>query len=159
MDPTFWAFVALVVFLIGIIYLGVPGKLGTLLDSRAEEIRNELEEARRLREEAQSVLADYQRKRAGAESEAEEIIAQAEVETERMVQETNAALQDMIERRTKAAELKIAQAEAQALAEVRSLATDVAISAAESVLKEKIDGKIEDSLISDSIKAVKMRMN
>jgi F-type H+-transporting ATPase subunit b len=158
-DPSVWALLALIVFFGILLYVKVPGKLAASLDKRADAIRNELEEARRLREEAQSVLAEYQRKRSSAEDEAEEIVAQARAEAERLTKETNEALEEMVERRTQAAEMKIAQAEAQAIAEVRARATDVAISAAEQILESKVTGKVADDLTKNSIDAVKANFN
>ena len=159
MDATFWALVALILFFVVIAWYKVPAMITKSLDDRAAKIRDELNEARRLREEAQSLLADYQRKRREAEGEAESIVAEAKDEAERLTHETNAALEDMIVRRTKAAEAKIAQAESQAIAEVRARAADVAISAAEKILAKKVTGKVADKLLDKSIKDVKARLN
>ena len=159
MDATFWAMVAFLVFFAIVFYMKAPGKMGEALDKRADAIKVELDEARRLREEAQAVLAEYQRKRQNAEREAEDIVSQAKAEAERLTEETNAALAEMIERRTKAAEVKIAQAEAQAIAEVRSAAADVAISAAQKILTKKVAGKAGESLIADGIKEIKAKLN
>jgi len=159
MDATFWAFIALILFFGVIAYFKVPAIIAKSLDDRADKIRDELNEARRLREEAQSLLADYQRKRREAESEADAIIAEAKDDAERLTAETNAALEEMIERRTKAAETKIAQAETQAIAEVRARAADVAVSAAEAILAKKVSGKVADDLLAKSIEEVKARLN
>ena len=159
MDATFWAFIGLVLFIVVIFWVKVPGKIGASLDARAKKIENELEEARRLRDEAQSLLAEYQRKRREAEQEAEDIVAEAKAEAERLTQETNKALEEMIERRTKAAEVKIANAETQAVAEVRARAVDVAVAAAEKILAKKVSGKPAETLISDGIAEVKTRLN
>ena len=101
------------------------------IDQRQARIKAELEEARRLREEAQALLAEYQRKRHEADREADAIIATANAEAERLAAEGKAKLEDFVARRTKMAETKIAQAEAQALADVRSSAADAAVAAAE----------------------------
>lgn len=159
MDATFWALVGLILFFVVIFWVKVPGKIGDALDNRADKIRNELDDARRLREEAQALLADYQRKRREAEKEAEDIVSEAKAEAERLTAVTNQALEEMIERRTKAAEAKIAQAEAQAVAEVRDRATDVAVMAAEKILSNKVAGKTADDLIASSIKEVSSRLN
>jgi len=159
MDATFWALIALILFGGVIAWLKVPGMITKSLDDRADKIRDELNEARRLREEAQSLLADYQRKRREAEGEADAIIAEAKDEAERLTSETNAALEEMIARRTKAAETKIAQAESQAIAEVRAKAADVAVSAAEKILSAKVTGSVADGLITKSIEDVKARLN
>ncbi len=159
MDASFWALIALILFFALLAYLKVPGMVTRNLDSRADKIRDELNEARRLREEAQSLLADYQRKRREAESEAEAIVAEAKEDAERLTAETNAALEDMIARRTKAAETKIAQAETQAIAEVRARAADVAVSAAEKVLAAKVTGSVSETLLTKSIEEVRTRLN
>lgn len=159
MDATFWAFVSLVLFIGLIAYLKVPGKIGAALDKRADTIAKELEEARKLREEAQGLLAEYQRKRREAELEAEAIVAEAKVEAERLTSEANEALEEMIERRTKAAERKIEQAEGQAIAEVRAKAADIAVAAAREILSKTVDGKVADDLLAKSIKEVESRLN
>ena len=159
MDATFFALVALILFFGVIAYFKIPAVITKNLDDRADKIRDELNEARRLREEAQSLLADYQRKRREAEGEADAIIADAKEEAERLTAETNAALAEMIERRTKAAESKIAQAESQAISEVRARAADVAVSAAERILSSKVSGSVADGLLTKSIEDVKARLN
>ncbi|WP_150524450.1 F0F1 ATP synthase subunit B [Roseibium sediminis] len=159
MDATFWALIGLVLFIALIAYLKVPGKIGGALDKRADDIRDELEEARRLREEAQALLSDYQRKRHEAEEEAANIVAEATAEAERLTVETNKALEEMIARRTKAAEDKIAQAESQAVKEVRSKAADIAVRAAEDILSSKIKDKVADDILAKSIDQVKANLN
>jgi len=159
MDATFWALIGLILFFALMIYVKVPTKIGTSLDDRAAAISKELEEARKMREEAQALLSEYQRKRHEAESEAEAIIAEASSEAERLTAETNKALEEMIARRTKAAEDKIAQAENQAVAEVRSKAADIAVAAAEEILTAKVKDKVADDILSKSIAQVKDRLN
>ncbi|TYC62416.1 ATP F0F1 synthase subunit B [Rhodobacterales bacterium] len=159
MDATFWALIGLILFFVLMVYVKVPGKIGSALDNRAVKIREELEEARRMREEAQALLSEYQRKRHEAESEAEAIIAEANAEAERLTLETNQALDEMIARRTKAAEEKIAQAESQAVAEVRAKAADIAVAAAEEILTAKVKDKLADDILSKSIAQVKDRLN
>lgn len=155
----FWALVSLIIFLAILVYYGVPGMIVRSLDGRADRIRKELDEARRLREEAQALLADYQRKRREAEEEAEQIVSDAKSEAERMTEEANAKLEDMIARRTKAAEDKISQAENQAVAEVRARAADLAIAAAERILSDKVKGQVADDLVAQSMDAVRTRLN
>ncbi len=157
-DATFWAFVALLVFLGIVLYMRVPGMITKALDDRAEGIEKELDEARQLREEAQAVLAEYQRKTQNAEREAEDIIAQAKAEAERLTEATNLALSELIERRTRAAELKIAQAEAQARADVQAAAADVAIRAAEMILAKQTTGEAGDTLVADGIREVRAKL-
>ena len=124
-NPEFWVMVAFFCFMGLLVYMKVPALLTKGLDDRAEAIRKELDEARRLREEAQQLLADYQKKAREAESEAKAMIDQARIEAEALAQESRRALTESLERRTKQAEDKIARAEAQALGEVRAAAVDV----------------------------------
>jgi len=158
-DPTFWALVALVLFLLLIAYMGVPRLIGSALDKRADGIRNELDEARRLREEAQALLAEYQRKAREAEAEAEEIVEQAKREADALGTEASRRLEEYVAARTRMAEEKIAQAEAQAIQEVKALSADVAIGAAEKILGAKVKGPAGDSLIARSIADVKAKLN
>ncbi|WP_075995727.1 F0F1 ATP synthase subunit B [Salaquimonas pukyongi] len=159
MDATFWALIALIIFLGIVAYLKVPGMLTKNLDERAEKIRNDLEEARRLREEAQELLADYQRKRKEAEQEASDIIAAAERDAELMAREAEEKTADFVARRTAMAEQKIAQAQAQAVADVRASAVEIAVAAAGKIVEGKVSGATADKLIKDSIAEVKARLN
>lgn len=158
-DAAFWALVALVIFLGVMLYLKVPGMVTSTLDKRADTIQKELDEARRLREEAQALLADYQRKGREAETEAEEIIEQAKREAEALTAESGRRLEEYVANRTRQAEEKIVQAEAQALQEVRALSADVAIAAAEKILAAKVRGTTADALIDRSIGEVKSNLN
>lgn len=159
MDATFWAFVALVIFLGIVFYMKVPGMIGKSLDERANRIRNELEEARRLREEAQQLLAEYQRKRKEAEQEAGEIVAAAKREAGHLLEEAHKKTEDYVARRTALAEQKIAQAERDAVSEVRSSAVDIAIEAARSVLAGKVDAKADADLFKASVRELKAKLN
>lgn len=157
-DNTFWAFIALLIFLAIVVVLKVPGMITRVLDDRIRKIEADLEQARRLREEAQELLAEYERKRKAAETEAEEIVANARDEAERMTAEAEVALQDLVARRTKAVEDKIAQAEAQALAEVRARSADIAIEAARLMLADQAREQ-GDTLVDQSIQDVGSRLN
>jgi len=158
-DPTFWALVGLILFFVLIIYMKVPGKLTAALDNRAETIRTELEQARKLREEAQALLAEYQRKAREAEAEVEEIIDQAKREADAFGAEARKRVEDYVASRTKMAEGKIAQAEAQALREVRSLSADVAIAAAQRILTARTRGAVAEGLITQSIGDVQSKLH
>ncbi|QND52154.1 F0F1 ATP synthase subunit B [Phyllobacterium sp. 628] len=159
MDATFWALVGLVIFLALLVYLKVPGTVGKSLDGRADRIRDELEEARRLREEAQSLLAEYQRKRKEAEKEAGEIVAAAQREAHAILEETKQKTEEYVARRNKLAEQKIAQAETEAVNEVRASAVDIAVAAASRLLKDKVDTKVSSDLFKSSLSEVKSRLN
>jgi F-type H+-transporting ATPase subunit b len=163
MTPTdwasFWAFMALLVFLGLLVYLKLPARIIGALDARSAKIRSELEDARRLREEAQALLSDYQRRRGEAEAEAEAIVTQARREAEGLTEEARLRMADYVSRRTRAVEQRIAQAETQAVAEVRGRAIDVASAAAAEILARKAQGRVGDQLIDRSIAAVRANLN
>jgi F-type H+-transporting ATPase subunit b len=154
-----WVAIAFVIFLGLLVYLGAHRRVIDGIDQRKARIQAELDEARRLREEAQALLAEYQRKRNEADREAEAIIASANVEAERLAAEGKARMEDFVTRRTKMAETKIAQAEAQALAEVRSAAADAAVAAAEKILSTAAKGKVADDLVARGIADLRKRFN
>lgn len=158
-SDTFWALVGLVLFLLILAYYRIPKLIAGFLDQRTERIRTELDEARRLREEAQGLLAEYQRKRRDAEAEAEAIVEEARREAERLTHEAKEKLRELVERRTQAAEEKIARAEAQAIADVRSRAAELAVAAAREVLRKKVRGEVADQILEDSIRTVRERLN
>jgi F-type H+-transporting ATPase subunit b len=156
---TLWVFGGLLVVVGIMIYLKVPGMLVKALDDRATKIRTDLDEARRLREEAAALLKEYQKKRGEAEAEAAAIITQAKHEAEALAVEARARIEDYVVRRTKAVEARIAQAETQAVAEVRSRAIDVAAAAAGRILAEEAKGKIGEELVDRSIEQVRKNLN
>jgi F-type H+-transporting ATPase subunit b len=155
---TFWVFLGLIVFIGILFYMGVPKMLVSALDARAARIRSDLDEARRLREEAQTLLSEYQRRRGEAQAEADAIIAQARREAEVLSEEARGRIADYVARRTKAVEQRIAQAETQAVAEVRSRAIDVATAAAAKILAEKAQGRAGEELIERSIATVRSNL-
>ncbi|MDP9808406.1 F-type H+-transporting ATPase subunit b [Rhizobium tibeticum] len=159
LDATFFALVGLVLFLALIVYLKVPGMMAKSLDDRADQIRNELSEAKRLREEAQHLLAEYQRKRKEAEAEAAHIVAAAEREAEMLTVEAKKKTEEFVANRTAVSEQKIKQAEADAMKAVRSAAVDLAIAAAENVLAKKADTKVQADLFKGAVGEVKTRLN
>ena len=159
LDATFWAFISLILFIGIIVYMKVPGMVTKGLDDRSDKIRNDLEEARRLREEAQQLLAEYQRKRKEAEQEAESIVSAAKREAEAMAQDAERKTAEYVERRTALAEQKIAQAEALAVAEVKSSAVDMAVDATEALLAKKMTGAAAGDMFKQSLAEVKARMN
>lgn len=158
-DASFFAFVGLVIFLGLLVYLKVPGMVAKSLDARADQIRNDLSEAKRLREEAQQLLAEYQRKRKEAEADAARIVAAAEREAEMLTAEAKAKTEDFVARRTALSEQKIARAEADAVNAVRSAAVDLAIAAAEKVLASRADQKVQSDLFAQAVGEVKTRLN
>ena len=154
-----WVAVAFVIFVGIATYMGLHRAILDMLDQRSARIKAELDEAQRLRDEAQKLVAEYQGRHREAEREAEALIGTARSEAERLAGEAKAKVEELIARRTKMAETKIAQAEAQALAEVRAAAADAAVAAAERILAESAKGKVADDLIAEGIKAVKAKMN
>ena len=158
-DAPFWALFALIIFLALLVYLKVPAVITGSLDKRAEGIRNELDEAKRLRAEAEALLTEYKRKAATAEAEAGAIVDQARREADALSVEAKQRMEEYVASRTRMAEQKIAQAESQALAEVRSLSADVAIAAAEKILAARVKEGAGDTLIARSIDDVKTRLN
>ncbi|OYR20220.1 F0F1 ATP synthase subunit B [Brucella thiophenivorans] len=159
MDSTFWAFIALLLFLALIAYLKVPGMIGRSLDERAENIKKELEEARTLREEAQQLLAEYHRKRKEAEKEAGDIVAAAEREAKALLEDAKRATEEYVVRRNKLAEQKIATAETDAINAVRASAVDLAIAAAGKIVADKVDAKVAGTLFKDALGQVKTNLN
>jgi len=158
-DTNTWVAVALVIFFVILGYFGAHRFILKSLDERADRIKSELDEARRLREEAAALLQDYQRRRAEAEKEAEAIVAEAKADAERVAAEAKTRVEDFVARRTALAESKIANAESQALAEVRAAAADAAVSAATQVLADTTKGEIADRLLAQGIAAVKAKLN
>lgn len=154
-----WVAVAFIIFVAIVAKAGAFSGIVRSLDSRGERIRTELEEARRLREEAQKLVAEYQRRQREAEAEAEAIVTTAKAEAERLAVEAKAKLEDLIARRTKMAEQKIAQAEAQAVADVRAAAAEVATTAAEGLLKAQVVGQTADRLLDAAVRDVKAKLN
>jgi len=157
--PEFWVLVAFILFFALLGYMGVHRKLVGAIDQRGARIKAELDDARRLRDEAQALLTEYQRKKNEAEKEAEAIIASAKAEGERLASEAKARMEDFVARRSKMAEAKIAQAEAQALADVRAAAADAAVAAAEKILVGSAKGAVADTLVKQGIEDVTKKFN
>ena len=158
-NPEFWVAVGFAIVIGIFLRLKVPAMLAKLLDARAVAIGKELDEAKRLREEAAALLASYVQKAAHAESEAAAIIADAKIETERFAKETRAQLRLQIDRRAQMAKEKIEQAEAAALTEIRALAADTAIAAAEKLIAARLDEKRSAALVEASIKELPDNLN
>jgi len=158
-EPEFWVAVAFVILMGLFVYMGVPKTVLKALDHRAERIKAELDDARRLKEEAASVLEQYKARRASAEREAQDIVASAKAEAERIASEAKAKMEDFVARRTKTAETKIALAEAQALADVRAAAANAAVTAASAILSQTVKGEVAEDLLSKGIAEVREKLN
>ncbi len=156
-DPEFWVLVAAVIFAAGIWKPARKALLGSL-DERAARIRAELEEAKKLREEAEQLLAQYQQREREAAAEAEAIVARARAEAERIAAQSSRDLDDALVRRQRLAEERIAQAEAKALDEIRAVAVDVAIGAAREVIVAQIDEERGAALLDAAIAALPQRL-
>jgi F-type H+-transporting ATPase subunit b len=154
-----WVAIAFVIFLGILVYFGAHRRIADSLDQRQTRIKAELDEARRLREEAQALLAEFERKGREAEGEAAASIAGATAEAERLAVEAKARMEDFVARRTKMAEAKIAQAEAQALADVRWAGADAAAAAAEKILANTAKGKLAEDLLTKGIEDVRNKFN
>lgn len=158
-DAEFWVGVAFVIFLAIVWKMGGFRTLVSGLDDRGRQVRAELDEARRLRQEAEGVLADYKRRQAEAEREAAALVSGAREEAERIAQEAHQRLEDFVSRRTAAAEAKIAQAEAQAAQQVRAAAADAAVRISETVLREELKGGAGQDLLGRSLSEVRTKLH
>jgi len=154
-----WVALAFLCFLGLLVYLGAHRKMIAAIDNRQARIKSELEQARRLREEAQTLLGEFERKARDAETEAQAIIAGAKAEAERLAAEARLKAEDFVARRTKMAETKIAQAEAQAVADVRSAAADAAVAAAEKIIATAAKGKVAEDLLARGIAEIRQKFN
>ena len=158
-EPETWVAIAFVILMGVFAYVGVHRTVLKALDHRSERIKAELDEARRLKEEAAKLLAEYKARHASAEREAQEIITNAKAEAERIASEAKAKMEDFVVRRTKTAESKIALAEAQALADVRAAAADAAVTAASTILSQSVKGPLADDLLAKGIAEVRAKLN
>lgn len=158
-EAEFWVALGFLVFLGLMGYVGAHRMLTQALDDRAARIKAELDEARKLRDDAAQLLADYQRKRQDAEHEAADIIAGAKAEADRLAIEAKTKVEEFVSRRTKMAEVKIAQAEAQAAADVRAAAAEAAVAAAERILAQQAKGPLAGELIAKGIEDVRKKLN
>ena len=156
--PDFWTLIAFVAF-IGIVVWKGGRKILKILDDRAAKIEAELEHARKLREEAQELLATYQRQQREAADEAEAIAAQAREEAERKAEQGKKDLEDYLARRTELAEQNVAQAEAQAINDVRNAAIDIALSATGRILRESLNDEQRDALVEQTIADLSRKLN
>jgi len=158
-EPEFWVAVAFVILMGVFVYFGIHRTVLTTLDHRSDRIKAELDDARRLKDEAAKLLAEYKARHATAEREAADIIASAKAEAERIASEAKTKMEDFVARRTKTAESKIALAEAQALADVRAAAANAAVTAASTILSQTVKGPIAEDLLAKGITEVREKLN
>jgi F-type H+-transporting ATPase subunit b len=157
-SANFWILIAFITFMAAF-GRKAWGAIKTTLDGRADKIRQELEEAQHLKEEAQSVLADYERKKTAAEEEARQMVEHAKAEAERQAEDAKKALEHSMKRREELAMQRIAQAESEALREVRETAARLAVQATVQLIRENLDKGRADQMIEDSIKEVREKLH
>ena len=158
-EAEFWVGAGLLIFLGIVIFVAkVPAMIAAALDAKAAGIRNELEEAQRIREEAQALLAQLKAERAAAEAQAEAMIAEARQEAERLGAEARTKLEETLARRQSLAERRIELAETQALADVKAAAADLAAHAAETVLADRLKGRKTDPAVDRAVERMAARL-
>jgi F-type H+-transporting ATPase subunit b len=158
-EPEFWVAVSFFLFVGFVLYLGVHKKIAAALDARSAMIAKELDEARRLRDEAEQVLADYKRKQGEVVTETKNIVDLAVREAEALAAETRKSVKEHFDRRIKLAEDKIARAEQDAVREVRTVAVDAAVAAAQSLIAKNLTADRAGQLVSESIDTLKSKLN
>ncbi len=156
-DATFFAFVAFVLFIALMIHFKIPSMLLGMLDQRSQAIAKELHDARRMREEAEKLLADYQAKRAAAEAEAKAIVDTAKEQAAAVAEETRAAMTAAMQRREKQAEDRIAAAGARAADEVRAAAAEAAVAAADKLIRERMSSATQTTLVTEGVAELKRK--
>jgi F-type H+-transporting ATPase subunit b len=158
-EGEFWVAVGFVLVIALLVWKRAPAMATKFLDARAAAIAAELDEARRLNAEAAALLDDYRKRAAGAEAEAEHILAEARAEAARYAEDSRKALAGQIERRAAAAQDKIAQAEMAALNEIRALAADAAVAAAQKLIVARLDEARAGKLVAGAIKDLGDKLN
>lgn len=157
-DAHFWVGVAFAILVLIMLRAGVPGLMAKALDGRASAVQAQLDEASRLRQEAQTLLADIKTHREATEAQAAEMLQNAKEEAERLGKEAQVNLADQIRRRGELAERKIASAEAQAAADVKAAAAELAAQIAEQVLAARIATASSDPLIDRGVEQLAAKL-
>lgn len=158
-NPELWVAIGLFAFFAIVIFVGVPKLVGGQLDAKAAKIQAELDEAARLRAEAEALLAQIRKEKAEAEAQAADMLKAAESDARRLEEEAKAKLEESLTRRQALAERRIAQAEAQAAAEVKAAAADLAAKAAETILTQRAAAQKADPLLDVAIAQIGSRLN
>lgn len=158
-NTDFVVLLGLIVFLAILAYFKVPGLIGGMLDKRAADIQAELDEARSLREEAQTLLASYERKQKDVQDQADRIVASAKEEATAAAAQAKLDLETSVARRMTAAEEQIASAEASAVKEVRDQAVTVAVAAAREVIAAQMSASDANKLIDAAIAEVDTKLH
>ena len=154
-DATFFVALSFVLFVVFVIWAGLPSTIIKSLDDRSEQIKKELDEARILHEEAQKLLATEKRKLEQCDAEVEDILKQASEQAALITEKSNNLLKEEIQRKQKQADLKIAQARDEAIREVKDKASELSLIIAKEYLKENIDDNVASDLIDKSISDLK----
>lgn len=157
-EAEFWVGIGLAAFLAIVIYVGAHKKIAASLDATAATIQADLDEAARIRKEAEDMLTALKAQREQAEQRAAEMMVAAEADAKRLAQDAKVKLEEQIKRRADLAERKIASAEAQAMSEVKAIAADMAASAAEKILVDRLAVAKSDPLVDDAIKTLASRL-
>ena len=157
-DESFFVALAFATVIAAFLYLKLPQRLLAALDTKSAEIAYELDEARRLREEAEALLADYETRRKSAEQQAKEIVTEARETAQLLADEARVAMQAQLERRTQQAESKIARAEEQLVGEVREAITRLAVDAAAHLIETGMSAQQANTLIEQNISELKDRL-
>lgn len=158
-NPELWVAVGLLLFIAICVFVGVPKLVAGQLDAKAARIQSELDEAARLRAEAEALLAQIRAEKAEAEAQAAEMLRSAEADARQMEADAKVKLEESLARREALAERRIAQAEAQASAEVKAAAADLAAKAAEQILTARMAGQTTDPLLDAAIAQIGQRLN
>jgi F-type H+-transporting ATPase subunit b len=154
-DATFFVALSFVLFVVFVVWAGLPSTIIKSLDDRSEQIKKELDEARILHEEAQKLLATEKRKLEQCDAEVEDILKQASEQAALITEKSNKLLKEEIQRKQKQADLKIAQARDEAVREVKAKASELSLIIAKEYLKENIDDNVASDLIDKSISDLK----
>jgi|TARA_B110000014_G_C20065178_1_gene555079 F-type H+-transporting ATPase subunit b len=157
-DATFFVAVSFLLFVAFVVWIGLPGSILNALDERSTNIQKELDEARILHEEAQSLLAKEKRKLEKCDEEVKEILKKASDQAVLLAENSKKTLEEEIQRKQKQADLKISQARDEAIRDVKSKATDLSVIIAKEYLKENIDDKISSELVDKSIEDLKRNL-
>ena len=155
-DATFWVAVSFFIFFAILVYLKVPHKINASLTDKINEIKKELEEAEKLKEEAKNLLSDYEKKIAKSKKESKEIINAAQIQSEKSIIEKTNKFHEIIEQRKKNIEQKILQMKENALKEIKNTSVKISIETVESLIKNSIDKKKLDTLYNKSFEEAKI---
>ena len=158
-NSDFAVLIAFILFIAVLMKFKVPGLVGKMLDKRADGIKSELDEARALRDEAQALLASYERKQKDVQEQADRIVEHAKAEAAAAAEQAKADLKVTIARRLQAAEDQIASAEASAVKEVRDRAVTLAVAAARDVIAKQMTAAAANKLIDDAISDVEAKLH